>query len=62
MPKKDRVVKRLARERMRATGEPYTQARQAVVAQQRREPLKWDPLMATVPFDEDLYCRLLGPS
>ena len=55
MPRYDRRLKRLVRERMAVTGERYTAARAAVVSE-RPLRLVWDPLMATLEIGEACWC------
>lgn len=60
MPRDDHRVKQRVRERMRATGERYTVARVAVLSENRLRRLAFDPLIVTLPIDEEAWCRILS--
>ena len=60
MPKDDHRVKQRVRERMRATGERYTVARLALLREGRPRRLAFDPLVVTLPIDEEAWCRILS--
>ena len=60
MPRRDHRLKHRVRERMRSTSEPYTVARAAVLEEERPRRLVFDPLVVTLPIDEEAWCRILS--